>query len=60
VYKHNTRRLITFSGTDQVAALRRALLYWHRRQRPAGVTLGRFLSRCRRGVNEPTIVYIAG
>lgn len=59
MYKHNTRRLITFTGADQVAALRRALVYWHRRRRPAGVSLQHFLSRCRRGVDGPVILYIA-
>ena len=48
-----------FSGRDRKDVKRKVLSYWTRHSRDLGMTLREFLTHCRMGPNEQTIIFTA-
>jgi hypothetical protein len=46
-----------FKGRDRKDAKRKALSYWHSHSRELGLSLREFLTHCRIGPKEKTIVF---
>lgn len=55
-YRRSTQTVIFF-GKDRVDTKRRALDYWYRAPRRAGVTLREFLEHCRMAPSEREITF---